>query len=371
MSIPSGDTGTVLHFAVKGGDLAMVRTLISNGADVNALNKHDETPLMIAAENNHLTVAKELLSRGADPELRDFTTCTAMAIAVSRGNAEMVQLLDSASPYSLQFTTTEGTNLLGIQIIGDSAEETFRYLISRGVDPHHHDRHGYPVLSRTLVWEYAQSYLISTHQTTFFPVSQGSISFNPLARLSCHQTPFFLRQFLRSMPPATRQILVGQDDNTFGTPLCAAASRGRRKTVELLINFGADIEQCGSSFGTPVLSAIICGKLDIVKFLVRKGARLEYSDGDGHCRSGLKASLPHPKITRWLLVGRYQDQGKLANSPYGTDQIVKPWSGKRTIKVALLPSELRSWGESTLDYCTWLYLLNTRLIGERIAGELV
>ncbi|CAJ0554543.1 Ff.00g130560.m01.CDS01 [Fusarium sp. VM40] len=63
MSIPSGDTGTVLHFAVKGGDLAMVRTLISNGADVNALNKHDETPLMIAAENNHLTRFPEEMQR--------------------------------------------------------------------------------------------------------------------------------------------------------------------------------------------------------------------------------------------------------------------------------------------------------------------
>lgn len=366
----SGVSTTVLHLAVRAGNLAMVQTLISNGADVNALNTQDETPLMVAAENNQINIAKELLSRGADPELRDFATFTAMAIAVSRGNTEMVQLLDLASPYSLQFTMTDGTNLLGIQILGDSAEETFRYLISRGVDPHHHDRHGYPMLSRALVWGYAQSYLISTHQTSFFPTSQGSISFNPLTRLSCHQTPVFLRRLLRSISPATRRVLVGQDDDAYGTPLCAAASRGKRKTVELLIEFGANIEQCGSVFGTPVMSAIVCGRLDIVKFLVRKGAKLEYSDGDGHYRSGLKASLPHPKITRWLLVGRYQDQGKLANSPYGTDQIVKPWSGKRTIKVTLLPSELRSWGESTIDYCTWLYLLKTRLIGERIAGEL-
>jgi hypothetical protein len=371
ISTLSRDKGTALHLAVEAGNLAMVQMLISNGADVNALDAQYETPLMVAAANNHLTVAKELLSQGADPELRDVVTFTAMAIAVSRGNTEMAQLLESASPSSLQFTTASGTNMLGIEVLGDSAVETFRYLISRGVDPHHCDRNGYPMLSRALQWGYARHYLIPTRQTSFSPVSKEPMSLNPLAKLACHGSPSLLKRLFFSLSPATRQVLVGQEDNTFGTPLCAAASRGHPQTVKLLVTLGADIEQCGSAFGTPVMCAIVCGRFGIVKFLVREGARLEYSDEDGYYRSGLRASLPHPKITHWLLIGRYQDQGKLANSSYNIDQIVWPWSGKRTIKVVLLSFELRTWGESTLDYCIRLYSLKKILIGERVIGELV
>jgi ankyrin repeat protein len=370
-SSPPGDRGTFLHLAVETGNLAMVQILISNGADVNALDIRYETPLMVAAANNHLTIAQELLSQGADPEMRDIVTFTAMAIAVSRGNTEIAQLLESASPYSLQFTTASDTNMLGIQIFGNSPAETFMYLISRGVDPHHRDRHGYPMLSRAMLWGYARYYLIPTCQTSFSPVSKEPMSFNPLAKIACQESPLSLKRLFFSLSPATRQALVGQDDNTFGTPLCAAASRGNLKTVKLLVTLGADIEQCGSAFGTPVMCAIVCGRFEIVKFLVREGARLEYSDEDGYYRSGLKASIPHPKITHWLLVGKYQDQRKLANSSYGTNQMVKQWSGKRTIKVALLRFELRAWGESTLDYCIRLCLLKQRLIGGRVTGELV
>ncbi|KAM0435547.1 hypothetical protein ACHAQK_008108 [Fusarium lateritium] len=93
---------TPLHNAAHSGNIAIVKTLISNGADVNVLDAEDTTPLMLAAANSHVTVAKELLSQGADVELRSGFELTAMATAVCRGTLEMVQLLESATNRQLK-----------------------------------------------------------------------------------------------------------------------------------------------------------------------------------------------------------------------------------------------------------------------------
>jgi ankyrin repeat protein len=371
MSIQSVNRGTALHLAAIVGNLVIVKALIENGADVNALNWQYATPLIIATTSNHVAVAQELLSQGADPEVRNAYTFTAMYKAVSRGNMEMIQLLESASPFSLQFMDERGRNLLAQEISGDAAVEIFRYLVSKGVDLRHRNRNGYPMLACAMQWEYARQYLIPSCQTSFSVVSKEPISFNPLAKLACRESPFVLKRLVFSFPPTTRQVMIEQEDIDYCTPLCAAASSGNRRAAKLLVSLGADIEHDGSGFGTPVMCAIACGWFEIVKFLVRQGARLEYSDKSGSYRSGLKASLPHPKITRWLLVGRYQDQQRLTNSSYGGNQALRPWSGKRTLKVALLSFQLRTWGDSTLDYCIRLESVRKEYVGKRGTGELV
>ena len=54
------------------GTLQSVQAAISNGADVNARNSYDKTPLMEAAEyNQHPEVITALLAAGADIKARD------------------------------------------------------------------------------------------------------------------------------------------------------------------------------------------------------------------------------------------------------------------------------------------------------------
>ena len=55
---------TVLHMAAVSGDVDMVDLLLSNGANVLAVDKQGLTPLHLAAQYNRLSVVASLLKNG-------------------------------------------------------------------------------------------------------------------------------------------------------------------------------------------------------------------------------------------------------------------------------------------------------------------
>ena len=58
---------TVLLACSSTGDLARVRWLLEQGANVNAAQiRNGKTSLLFACENGHLDIVRELLGRGAD-----------------------------------------------------------------------------------------------------------------------------------------------------------------------------------------------------------------------------------------------------------------------------------------------------------------
>ncbi|NHE58971.1 tetratricopeptide repeat protein [Cyclobacterium plantarum] len=61
---------TALLDAIKGKDLLQVQELVSDGADVNALDENGATPLMWAAYQSDLEIVTWLVDNGADPFLK-------------------------------------------------------------------------------------------------------------------------------------------------------------------------------------------------------------------------------------------------------------------------------------------------------------
>lgn len=79
--------------AIRRGDSAAVAARLDQGEDVNEqLGSSGRTPLQIAAAEGRLDVAKLLLDRGADVNLRRRGT-SALSQAVIAGNLEMTKLL--------------------------------------------------------------------------------------------------------------------------------------------------------------------------------------------------------------------------------------------------------------------------------------
>lgn len=80
--------------AVKKGDLQKVQTHLAAGIDVNAKNDYGATALSFAADKGHVEIARLLIDRGADINVKDsFYGSTPMDWAVYNNHPEMVKLL--------------------------------------------------------------------------------------------------------------------------------------------------------------------------------------------------------------------------------------------------------------------------------------
>ena len=69
--------------AAHTGELEVVKTLIENGADVNAQSRHGITALMYAASEGNFDIIKYLVEHGADVNIKSEDGETAIKSAMS------------------------------------------------------------------------------------------------------------------------------------------------------------------------------------------------------------------------------------------------------------------------------------------------
>lgn len=84
---------TALMFAAAGGDVEMTRTLIDNGAPVNARSDIGETALMFAARWGRADIVAMLLAEEADTSLVNAYGETALSLAEEGGHGDVVEML--------------------------------------------------------------------------------------------------------------------------------------------------------------------------------------------------------------------------------------------------------------------------------------
>ena len=85
---------TALHLAVTNGDTSVVETLLQHGADIEALNKQDETVLQLAAEQSESPQMLQLLiAHGAKINRQDRDGNTSLMRAVEPGNIVNIRFL--------------------------------------------------------------------------------------------------------------------------------------------------------------------------------------------------------------------------------------------------------------------------------------
>lgn len=91
---PWSDEDTALHIAARYGFDDIVAELIRRGAQVDSRNRHDQTPLFLAAAGNHVKVADTLIRAHAtvESDVR-ATRITPLLFAGQHAHLEMVEYL--------------------------------------------------------------------------------------------------------------------------------------------------------------------------------------------------------------------------------------------------------------------------------------
>jgi ankyrin repeat protein len=139
-STSAGKLEDDLHWAVMLRDVNRVRASLDQGANVNAKDKYNSgyTALMSAAMNGLTDVAKVLLDKGADVNIKDNYGGTALEYAALYGYADIVKLLlekgaNVNEKYSDGETILDKVNkLIGEEKSNKDLEEVARILKDAG-----------------------------------------------------------------------------------------------------------------------------------------------------------------------------------------------------------------------------------------------
>lgn len=272
---------TPLHFAADDNDAQIVELLISCGANVNARNARLETPYMSAASAGCLASVQALAKGGADLTLKN--DCGEMAVHCAVCRTFFADSLD----YSMYFGV--------IVFLSHKMKDMLFFAASKT---------GLSVIEASC-WAYPpyQTFLLNLapNPSVYEPHRHNIISATVRTN-----NPIDLKRLLRRLPRPLVPTLLAHEDRDWGTPLYSAATHPSETVIDMLLDAGADLELVGGDHGTPLMGACATGRLGIVKDLVGRGARTSYTE-DGKVVSALSAAKLHPKITRWLLVGRFAE----------------------------------------------------------------
>ena len=277
----SNSPATPLGIAAYEGQAQIVELLISFGANVNARNADLMTPCMSAALAGCLASVQTLAKAGADLTLKDIYGETAVHYVDGR------TFPTDSSAYS---TYSEV-----IVFLSHKMHDLLFFAEAKG---------GFSIIEASR-WAYPpyQSFLLNLapNPSVYEPSRNNIISATVRTN-----NPIDLKRLLRRLPRPLIPTLLAHKDLQYGTPLYSAATRPSENVIDMLLDAGADLDLVGGDNGTPLLGACAAGRLEIVKALVGKGARTSYTE-DGKVFSALSEAKLHPKITRWLLVGRFAE----------------------------------------------------------------
>jgi len=82
-----------LFEAIKQEKIDLVKHLVQNGADVNARNYNDSTPLVVACSKGYLRIVKYLVQNGADVNARNYHDETPFNLAYNNDNLRIMKYL--------------------------------------------------------------------------------------------------------------------------------------------------------------------------------------------------------------------------------------------------------------------------------------
>jgi ankyrin repeat protein len=217
---------TSIFLAAAQGQLDIVKTLITLGANCDKPDGAGTTPLMIAAINQHKEVVKLLLSAGADFTLSEETNGRMLFhMAASNGYQDIIEQLLAA-----------GVN---IDVAARSGKTALIYALQSG----HHQ------LADWLIEQGASKTVVASDGTTLLhAAAEGG-------------NDVYAEQLLAS------GLDVNQPGKQGHTPLLLAAIQGHAKTVTRLLQAGAKINDINDAKMTPLDVATYNGHLEVVQVL--------------------------------------------------------------------------------------------------------
>jgi ankyrin repeat protein len=246
-----------LLYAARDGRLEVARLLVTAGADVNQTDANEITPLISAIVNNRPDVARFLMEHGADIHAADWYGRTPLWAAVETRNMDV----DNAT-----FVNS---------IDREPFLDLIKTLLARGVDPNVRTKEVPPIRRQFLRTTGSLEWVDFTGMTPFlYAARAGDVTVMRL--LLEHKADPHIPTFAGTTPLMAAAGINWVFDQTY--------DEGPEKLLEavkLCHELGMDVNATNSMGLTALMGAANRGSDEIIKFLVEKGARLDPKDNEG------------------------------------------------------------------------------------------
>lgn len=141
---------TELHAAATANDAAHVTALLDSGADIDARDTDQRTPLLLATHANAIDAARVLIAHGADVNAKDAISDTPFLYAGAEGRLEILRLILATGRANLGDTNRYGGTAL-IPAAHHGHPDTVRELLRTKIKVDHVNRLGWTALLETII----------------------------------------------------------------------------------------------------------------------------------------------------------------------------------------------------------------------------
>jgi ankyrin repeat protein len=307
---------TPLHLAARGKEQSVVEVLLSHGAQVDARDKYGATPLYWAVELRNTSVVQLLLSHGAKADVKNSRGETPISLAVRAGSNEMVKLLTAGSEPTTAHVAANmgdvetlarlldaGANVNDLDAQGQTPLHAavragqvpaIEWLLAHGADPNLADKDELTPLLTALHIAQDFSFSKDPNEVARFNALKAKQKRILALLISRGAEPDFRygipKETVRSHAAMMADLMVAAGPNLEfpdkqATLLHRAAWWGEGKTVEALLELGADVNAIDRMGGTALHAAIQRGStrywdvihgpnVPVLELLIKHGAQV-------------------------------------------------------------------------------------------------
>ncbi len=291
-----GDGMTALHWAAVNGSVGLTNVLLVAGATTEPLTRLGRyTPLHLASSRGHAAVVVRLLESGSSPDALTSTGVQAIHLAAQAGSAEAVRALVARGADVDARDETHGRTPL-IFAASQNRLEAMKALVAQGAD----------VLQATNVIDYVQRSRADTaarqSRDRVVAATSGRVNTGNVGGGLSTDPPMPGRGGRGAAPsqggqagarggrgasPASNAPRALSDIEQIGkqggfTALHYAARDGFADAALMLLDAGVDVNlPSGGDRSSPMLVAIINGHFDLAKAFLDRGADPNLASDDG------------------------------------------------------------------------------------------
>ena len=239
----AADGTTALHWIVRADDLELAALLIQAGAHVNVADRYGVTPLALACANGNAAMVRKLLEAGANANAADGAGETVLMTAAKIGNTDVLELLlDHGAKVNAREPLWQSTALM--LAVRANQPAAVQLLLDRGAE----------VDARTRIGE----------KPARRPPNAGGGSHGlGINRGGVPESG--------SQPPTPGGM----------TAVLYAVRDGRFPIARMLLTKGADVNLADANGIPPLQMAISNGQTELAEFLLDHGAKVNAADDYG------------------------------------------------------------------------------------------